>query len=410
MGLFNKNRTDGQTYDGQGEERQGAIDRIKYNGEIDELVWKFPYENLSIGAQLIVNQSQEVVFMRGGAIADIFGAGTHTLTANNIPVLQKLINLPFGGNTPFTAEVWYVNKTIRRNLKFGTPVPIDLLDPLYNVSIPVRSFGEFGIQITDSSAFLQQIVGTLHLFSTDDMIDQFKSLIIKKLTVSISKFIVLKEVTVVKINAYLDDISNFVRDAINEEFAQYGIRIVNFDISSLNFDKEDPNVQKILDSQSEASKRRMEGYTYTEEQKFDVLKTAAGNEGGAGQMMGAGMGLGMGVGVGGAFGQQMGNVAGAMQQQPQQQQQQQQQQSQQQPQQGTPPPPPTPSVWFVLINNQQYQYDANTIGQYIQSGQITRDTLVWKAGMAEWAKASDCSELQGFFGATPPPPPPPPIL
>ncbi|MDD3744799.1 MAG: GYF domain-containing protein, partial [Lentimicrobiaceae bacterium] len=200
---------------------------------------------------------------------------------------------------------------------------------------------------------------------------------------------------------------NFVRDAINEEFAQYGVRIANFDISSLNFDKEDPNVQKILDSQSEASKRRMEGYTYTEEQQFDVLKTAAGNEGGAGQMMGAGMGLGMGVGVGGAFGQQMGNIAGAMQQQPPQQQQQQQPQQQQ----GTPPPPPTPAVWFVLINNQQHQYDANTIGQYIQSGQITRDTLVWKAGMAQWVKASECSELQGLFGATPPtPPPPPPIL
>ncbi|MCL2650602.1 MAG: SPFH domain-containing protein [Candidatus Azobacteroides sp.] len=390
MGIFNKNRTDGETYDGQGEERKGFIDRIKYNGEEDELVWKFPYENLSIGAQLIVNQSQEAVFVKGGAIADIFGAGTHTLSANNIPVLQKLINIPFGGRSPFTAEVWYVNKTIRRNLKFGTPQPIDLLDPLYGVSIPVRSFGEFGVQITDSSAFLQQMVGTLHLFTTDDIIEQFKSLIIQKLTASISRFIVQKEVTVVKINAYIDEIANYVRDAINEEFAQYGVRIASFNIASLNFDKEDPNVQKILDSQSEAAKRRMEGYTYQQERQLDVMETAAGNEGGAGQIMGAGMGLGMGFGVGGAFGQQMGNIAGVMQQQ----------------QQATPPPPPTAAVWFVLINNQQYQYDINSLGQYIQSGQITRDTLVWKAGMAQWAKAGDCPELQGLFGATPPPPPP----
>jgi membrane protease subunit (stomatin/prohibitin family) len=190
MGIFNKNRTDGTTYDGQGEERKGFIDRIRYSGEEDELVWKFPYENLSIGAQLIVNQTQEAVFVKGGAIADIFGAGTHTLSANNIPVLQKLINIPFGGRTPFTAEVWYVNKTIRRNLKFGTPHPIDLLDPLYGVSIPIRSFGEFGVQITDSSAFLQQMVGTLHLFTTDDIVEQFKSLIVQKLTAFISKFIV----------------------------------------------------------------------------------------------------------------------------------------------------------------------------------------------------------------------------
>lgn len=392
MGLFNKNQPDGETYDGQGEERKGFIDRIKYNGKEDELVWKFPYENLSIGTQLIVNRSQEAVFLKGGAIADIFGEGPHTLSANNIPILQKLINLPFGGNTPFTAEVWFVNKTIRRNLKFGTPEPIELMDPLYNIPIPVRSFGEYGIQITDSSAFLQQMVGTLHLFTTDDIIDQFKSLIVQKLTASISKFIILKEVTVVKINAYIDEVANYVRDAINEEFAQYGVRIASFNITSLNFDKGDANVQKILDSQSEASKRRMEGYTYSEEQNFDVLKTAAGNEGGAGQMMGAGMGLGMGFGVGGAFGQQMGNIAGAMQQQPQQP-------------QGTPPPPPTATVWFVLINNQQYQYDANTVAQNIQSGQITRETLVWKTGMAQWVKAIECVELKGFFDVTPPPPP-----
>jgi hypothetical protein len=180
-----------------------------------------------------------------------------------------------------------------------------------------------------------------------------------------------------------------VLDAINEEFAQYGVRIANFNIASLNFDKEDPNVQKILDSQSEAAKRRMEGYTYQQERQLDVMETAAGNEGSAGQMMGAGMGLGMGFGVGGAFGQQMGNMAGVMQQQ-----------------QATPPPPPMATVWFVLVNNQQYQYDINALGQYIQSGQITRDTLVWKNGMAQWAKAGDCTELQGLFGVTPPSLPP----
>ena len=390
MGLFNKQRTDGVSYDGQGEERRGFIDRIKYNGEADELVWKFPYENLSVGAQLIVNQSQEAIFLKGGAVCDIFGAGTHTLSANNIPLLQRLINLPFGGNTPFTAEVWYVNKAVRRNLSFGTPTPIDLLDPLYNVSVPVRSYGDYGIQVTDSSAFLQQIVGTLHLVTTGDIIEQFKALVVQKLTVSISKFVIQREVTVVKINAYVDEIANYVRDAINEEFAQYGVRITNFNIISLNFDKEDANVKKILDSQSEASKRRMEGYTYQQERQLDVMQTAAGNEGNAGQTMGAGMGLGMGFGIGGMFGQQMGNMAGVMQPQNMQ----------------TPPPPPQAAIYHVLINNVQYQYDLTAISQYIPSGQITRNTLVWKAGMAQWAKASDCPELQHLFGVVPPPPPP----
>jgi len=392
MGLFNKTRTDGATHDGQGEERKGFIDRIKYNGEADDLVWKFPYENLSIGAQLIVNQSQEAIFLKGGEAADVFGPGTHTLSANNIPILQKLVNIPFGGNTPFTAEVWYVSKIVRRNLKFGTLTPIDLLDPLYNVSVPVRSFGDYGVQITDSSAFIKQMVGTLHLFSTDDIIEQFKGIVLQKLTVNISKFIVREKVTVVEINAYLDDISKFVRDAINEEFAQYGIRITNFNIMSLNFDKDDPNVVKILDSQSEAAKRRMEGYTYQQERQLDVMETAAGNEGSAGQTMGAGMGMGMGFGIGGMFGQQMGAMGQVMQQQ----------------NTPAPPPVPQPAIYHVLINNAQHQYDLQTLSQYAQSGQITRNTMVWKAGMASWAEAGTCPELQHLFGAVPPPPPPPP--
>jgi membrane protease subunit (stomatin/prohibitin family) len=397
MSLFNKNRTDGATHDGQGEERKGLIDVIKYNGEADEIVWKFPYENISTAAQLVVNQSQEAVFIRGGAVCDIFGAGTHTLSANNIPVLQRLINLPFGGKTPFTAEVWYVSKTVRRNLGFGTPAPIDLLDPLYNVSVPVRSFGDFGVQVSDSSAFLTQMVGTLHLFDTESIIDRFAALIARKLSSCISKFVVQKEVTVVKIGAYLDEISNYVRDAVREEFAQYGLRIANFDVASVTFDKEDPNVQKILDSQSEAAKRRMEGYTYQQERQLDVMETAAGNEGGAGQMMGAGMGLGMGFGVGGAFGQQMGSMANVMNPQA----------SQGQQGQSSPPPPPPVTAYYVLINNvQQGTYDLPTLRQMAQNGQLTRETYVWKAGMPQWAKAGDCADLQTLFGAVPPPPPP----
>ena len=82
MGFFNKIRTDGATYDGQGEKRRGVIDIIQYNGGSDDLVWKFPYNNLSIGAQLVVNKSQEAIFVKGGAVCDVFGEGTHTLSSN----------------------------------------------------------------------------------------------------------------------------------------------------------------------------------------------------------------------------------------------------------------------------------------------------------------------------------------
>ena len=90
------------------------IDRIKTPPEWtpDVLVWKWPSDQLTLGAQLIVNESQEAIFFKGGKALDLFGPGTHTLSSGNIPLLQKLINLPFGGQTPFSAEVYFVNKCI----------------------------------------------------------------------------------------------------------------------------------------------------------------------------------------------------------------------------------------------------------------------------------------------------------
>ena len=176
MGFFNKLRTDGATYDGQGEERRGFIDVIQYNGKPDDLIWKFPYNNLSIGAQLIVNKSQEAIFVKGGAVCDVFGEGTHTLSSKNLPLLDKLINLPFGGKSPFVAEVWFVNKVVRRGLRFGTPTPIRVVDPRYaaaEMAIPVRAHGDFSIKVTDSLLLLNEFVGTQHLFTTDDFVEKF---------------------------------------------------------------------------------------------------------------------------------------------------------------------------------------------------------------------------------------------
>ena len=404
MGFFNKQRTDGRTYDGQGEERKGFIDRISFNGEAEDIVWKFPYDNLSIGTQLIVNHSQEAIFLRGGAVCDIFGEGTHTLSTNNIPVLQKLINLPFGGRTPFTAEVYFVSKTVRRNLKFGTINAVPVRDPLYSIPIPVRAFGEYGIRVVDASMLLGELVGTLHTFDTESIIEQFKSVVLQQLNASFGQFVKQERISVVDLPAYSPQMAQYLQNCLKSEFARYGISLENFNLASINYDEGHPNVQKVLEAQANAAaeifeaqgraqRRNIEQYTFQEERQFDVLETAAGNEGGSGQMMGAGMGLGMGVGIGGAFGTQMGNIAGVMT-------------SQQPSSAATPPPPPMPVTYHVLVNNvQQGPYDLPTLQQMAQNGTLTRDTYVWKNGMPQWTKAGDSTELQSLFSAVPPPPP-----
>lgn len=231
MGFFNKQRTDGRTYDGQGEERKGFIDRISFNGEAEDIVWKFPYDNLSIGTQLIVNHSQEAIFLRGGAVCDIFGEGTHTLSTNNIPVLQKLINLPFGGRTPFTAEVYFVSKTVRRNLKFGTINAVPVRDPLYSIPIPVRAFGEYGIRVVDASMLLGELVGTLHTFDTESIIEQFKSVVLQQLNASFGQFVKQERISVVDLPAYSPQMAQYLQNCLKSEFARYGISLVNLVIS-----------------------------------------------------------------------------------------------------------------------------------------------------------------------------------
>jgi membrane protease subunit (stomatin/prohibitin family) len=308
MGLFDKNRNDGKTFDGTNNERKGFIDRIKYDGSPNELVWKFPYDNLSTGAQLIVNESQEAIFYKGGQALDTFGPGTHTLSSSNIPLLQKLVNLPFGGKTPFTAEVWFINKTVKRDLKWGTKDPIKIQDPNYKIIVPVRAYGEVGIQISDARNFMTQIIGTMHTADITIISKNFSSLIITKTKDTIASFIVKKKISVLEIPAMIDELSELCKERFVSEFEKYGLQIINFYIESINYPDDDPSVIQLQSALAKKAEMDIIGYNYQTERTFDTLETAAGNEGNSGNMMGAGMGLGMGVGVGGAFGNAMSNI------------------------------------------------------------------------------------------------------
>ncbi len=399
MGLFNKNRTDGRTSDGADNSRKGVIDRIKYEGSPDELIWKFPYDNLTIGAQLIVNESQEAIFYKGGKALDSFGPGTHTLSTSNIPLLQKLVNLPFGGKTPFTAEVWFINKIVKRDLKWGTKTPMNLRDPLYGFIIPVRAYGEFGIKVNNARNFMTQIIGTLHTADFQIIQQHFTSLIITKVTDTISKYIVQEKVSVVDIPAQTNEISNKCKARINEEFEKYGLEVTNFYAESINYPEDHPQVEQINQAQANKLQRDIEGFTYQQERSFDVMDSAAQNEGNTGSLMGAGMGLGMGVGIGGTMGSQMGSIGGQLNTN--------QNQNQNPPQ--SPPPIPNDSI-FVLVNNQQQgPFNLEQLKTLISNKQLTQDTLVWKEGMQQWDKAEGLPELNQLFKSSPPPPPPPQV-
>ena len=102
------------------------IDVVKCEMDGNSFCQKFPSEDLRIGTQLVVYTAQTAFFVKGGAICDEFTAGTHTLKTANIPQLNKIINLPFGSDSPFKAEVWFVNHITKLDLKWGTPQPIQI--------------------------------------------------------------------------------------------------------------------------------------------------------------------------------------------------------------------------------------------------------------------------------------------
>lgn len=281
------------------------VEVVKYDGNPDVFAWKYPNTELGTWTQLIVNESQEAVLFKGGKACDVFQAGRHTLSTENIPILNKIINLPFGGRSPFAAEVWYVNKVFSLDIKWGTSTPIQLQDPKYKVFIPVRAFGQFGIQIEDTQKFLVKLVGTLPQFDKVNILKYFRGVYLTKAKDSISSYLIHKNISVLEINAYLDEISTYLKERIAPTFEEYGIKLTSFYVNDINVPEDDNAVIQLKQALAKRAEMDIVGYSYQQERSFDTLEGAATNPNSMqGGLMGAGIGLGMGIGVGGAVGNQ----------------------------------------------------------------------------------------------------------
>ncbi len=361
------------------------IDVIKYNGNATEFVWKFPSENLVLGSQLIINHSQTAFFIKNGVICDEFKDGRYTLHSANIPLLNKLVNLPFGNKSPFAAEVWFVNKITKLDNKWGTLKPINLEDPLYGIVVPVRAFGQYGFRIVDSRNFLQSIVGTLKTFSSADIINYFSGKVLSSISTVLGKAVIQNKVSLLQIAAFQDELSEICRKSINEEFMKYGIELVNFYFMSINISETDPSLIKLKEAKELAMKVKTIGKDiYQMDRSFDVMERAAENEGSAGSLINAGLGLGAGLSLGKSMGNEFGQTGSNLN--------------------TNPIPPPIQTHYFFVIDGKQSQpFLLDNISDLISNNIITKDTLTWKQGLTGWVKANDISELSPLFIQSPPP-------
>ncbi|MEK5030514.1 SPFH domain-containing protein [Paenibacillus sp. FSL R7-0302] len=276
------------------------IEVVKYDGPPGVFAWKYPNQELGTWTQLIVNEAQEAILFKGGQALDSFTAGRHTLSTANIPILSNVVNLPFGGKSPFTAEIWFVNKMNSMNVKWGTSAPLQLQDPKYKIMVAVRAFGQFGVRIEDPRKFLLKLVGTLPVFDQDTMISYFRGLLMSNINELISSYLVHKKISILEINAYVVEISKHIQGRLSSSFLDSGIELNNFYIDSINIPDDDPATQRLKEALAKKAEMDIIGFTYQQERSFDAMEEAAGNPGNIGAgMMNAGLGLGMGFGLAG---------------------------------------------------------------------------------------------------------------
>ncbi|CAM3639654.1 SPFH domain-containing protein [Erysipelothrix urinaevulpis] len=274
------------------------IDIVKYNGNEKEFAWRFPNDELSTKTQLIVNESQVAVLFKGGKAYDVYEAGRHTLETMNMPLLNKLINLPFGGETPFKAEVWFVNMTHSLDIKWGTSSPVNIQDPKYGIYIPISAYGQFGITVNNPKEFLKKLVGTLPSFGQHDVINYFRGFYTTNVKDEISNYLVNKKITILELGAHLKELSEYMKNDMAEGFNSYGLELLNFYVEDISVPETDEGISRLKAALNKKAEMDIVGYDYKEERGYDALVGAAKNEGQAGTVAGAGIGLGMGTVMG----------------------------------------------------------------------------------------------------------------
>lgn len=288
------------------------IDVVRFDGlkNPNWLIYKYPAEGLVLGTQLIVQEGQVAVFVKGGVVADVFYPGTYTLVTENLPILKTIVNIPFGGKTPFSAEVYFVNTTVRLDINWGTTDPIQLIDPKYYIKLRVRAFGQMGLRVLNVPTLFRELIGGLQksdLVRFDKIKEYYRGILIIKAKTAIADAIITDKISALEISAKLESLSDRVKEQILPEFEKYGFTIANFFIQSINFPDEDfTKINQILEDK--AAFEIMGDGRYSTKRSFDVYEGAANNQSGvAGAFVAGGVGLGAAMGMGATMNQTVGN-------------------------------------------------------------------------------------------------------
>ncbi|BDW85843.1 SPFH domain-containing protein [Roseicyclus marinus] len=355
------------------------IDVIEWTDDTrDTMVYRFErYGNeIKYGAKLTVREGQTAVFVHEGQLADVFTPGLYMLETNNMPIMTTLQHWDHGFASPFKSEIYFISTARFTDLKWGTKNPIMLRDPEFGPT-RIRAFGTYTVRVADAARFMTEIVGTDGEFTTDEITNQIRNIIVQQF----SQVVAGSGIPVLDMAANTGEFGKIVADRISATITEYGLTLPELYIENISLP---PAVEEALD------KRTSMGVVgdlnkYTQFQTAEAMRAAADNPGGGG--MGEGLGMGMGMAMAQGLTQAMGGGRAAAP--------------------AAPPPPPVEHVWHIAVNGQTSgPFSKADLGRMAQSGELTRQTHVWTAGQDGWKIANDVPELAQLFTVMPPPPPP----
>jgi len=250
-----------------------------------ELVHRLPEKGsgeIKYGAQLTVRESQAGIFFYKGKAIEAFGPGRHTLKTGNIPVLTKLVSIPWGMSSPLRAEMYFVNLKVFTNLKWGTKDPVAFKDAELGL-IRLRAFGIFNLQVAQPVLFINSLVGTQGMYTTREIEDYLNRVIVSRFNDYMGETID----SILNLPAKYDDLSDGLVQRLKEDFAHFGLALTQLYINSIT---PPPEVQQAIDDRSRMG-------VFNDMNKLMQMKAAMAMEKASEAESGAGPGMGMGMGL-----------------------------------------------------------------------------------------------------------------
>ncbi len=283
------------------------LDLIEYPNEASgEIAHRVPDDDsgeFRMGSQVVVRESQRAIFFRDGKALDLFGPGRHTLSTKNVPLLTGLLGLPFGGDSPFRAEVFFVSMREFTDMKWGSAQPLVYRDSELGM-VRLRAFGSYSMRVQDPQVFVNQVVGTRGSYRTAAIEDYLRSVVINEFNDLLGDV----HTSILDIQQMTKEIADASRAALADDFRRLGLELITFQISAVTPPEE---VQQRIDERSGMAALGDMG-AYTQYKTAQAIGDVANNPGSGGDATSTGVGLGAGLGIGQAM---AGAIGGAFQEQ-----------------------------------------------------------------------------------------------